>query len=281
MDRQNGSSGIDLPERLISLCRCAMLRPICMRRLIHSVQHMPLSSLIAGGELIRAAGGDGVELGTSRSRHLVFLPGFLTPAGAYRELLEPVAHAGTAITVPQLYRPTPSVLRGSFTARDEAIAAALIVGSIAATGPAVFLGGHSRGGQAAWLAAEQLQHEGIRISGLVLIDPVDGGNPRVPERFATARSTDFGFDPLIVGAANAGRCAPEAVNHGWFARAAGSSRHVVIDGMGHADVLDGIGGHVARRLCRGSSLDPRVARERVAELIEGYIERASDSPNGP
>ena len=85
------------------------------------------------------------------------------PQGAYRQLLAPVAAAGTAVTVPQLYRPSPAVLMERFTTNDEAQAAvALTRNGLGDGGAQVFLGGHSRGGQAAWLAAQQLRKQGIQ-----------------------------------------------------------------------------------------------------------------------
>lgn len=213
-----------------------------------------------------------MELGSATARHLLFLPGFLTPAGAYRQLLAPVAAAGTAVTVPQLYRPSPAVLMGRFTTSDEAQAAVALTRGLGDGGAQVFLGGHSRGGQAAWLAAQQLRKQGIQIDGLLLLDPVDGGNPRSPQRVATARPTDFGFEPLIIGAGAGGKCAPAAVNHEWFAKAVALSRHVVIQGMGHADVLNGVTGDLARRLCGGSTLTPHEAREQVSAVFMEYIE---------
>ena len=117
--------------------------------------------------LLTAAGG-------GAARTLVFLPGFMGSAESYRELLTPVAEGGTTVIVPQLYRRGVAALLGRVSVAAEAEAAAELVRATALERPesAVFLGGHSRGGQAAWRAAGLLA-PGLP-AGLVLLDPVDG-----------------------------------------------------------------------------------------------------------
>lgn len=84
---------------------------------------------------------------------LVFLPGFMSSAKSYTALLAPLVDAGVAVEVPQLYPRGLGALRGKHSVRQEAADAATLVREL--SGP-VFLAGHSRGGQAAWLAAGEL-----------------------------------------------------------------------------------------------------------------------------
>lgn len=222
-------------------------------------------------------------LGASRNRLLLFLPGFLASPAAYRELLDPVSGPDLTVFVPQLYFPSPRVLMGRYCVADEARAAADLVGDRQGLGVDVWLGGHSRGGQAAWIAASLLERAGHPCTGLILIDPVDGAGPRSSAPKATAKVAVFGGRPLIVGAGIGGPCAPQALNHYRFARAAPSSLHLVVADMGHADVLVGWNLTVGRRLC-GGGRNPQQARRTVTDLIDDYLSGAlsetSDLPPG-
>jgi pimeloyl-ACP methyl ester carboxylesterase len=89
---------------------------------------------------------------------LVFLPGFMTAGSSYRALLAPLQEAGLEVVVPRLYRPGWRALSGRFTVVEEAVRAREVVTALGAEGRAgpIWLGGHSRGGQAAWRCAELL-----------------------------------------------------------------------------------------------------------------------------
>jgi len=91
-------------------------------------------------------------------RVIVFLPGFMGSPESYRELLAPAVAHGAVAVVPRLYRRGPAALLGRVTVAAEAEGAAEVVRSVAAEHPGlpVILGGHSRGGQAAWRAASLL-----------------------------------------------------------------------------------------------------------------------------
>lgn len=207
----------------------------------------------------------GLLLAADAPRTLVFLPGFLSPAAAYRELLEPLAAAGVAeVRVPVFYRPGIPALLGHPSVSGEARAAAALVGDLVRQGRQVWLAGHSRGGQAAWLAAEQ-----VPVAGLVLVDPVDGSGPR-SRATTTARSAAFAVAPLVIGAGIGGRCAPEWLNHERFAAAAPTRIHVVVTGCGHADMLGGQVAAMGRRLCGGGA-DPEAARSTVTALIAAHL----------
>ena len=80
-------------------------------------------------------------------RVLVFLPGFMTAAESYVEVLTPVADAGVTVLVPQLYRRGVGALAGRVPVSSEAAAAADLVRVTAAERGTrlVHLGGHSRG----------------------------------------------------------------------------------------------------------------------------------------
>jgi pimeloyl-ACP methyl ester carboxylesterase len=231
------------------------------------------------------------EPGTANGRVLVFLPGFLSAAASYRMLLEPLTAHGISVVVPQLYRRGPAVLVGRFTVEDEArAAAALVRGEAGGRGDRlVVLGGHSRGGQAAWRAANLLAADGAAADGptahgaaadgptagrlpaaLVLVDPVDGAGRRPDLPTATADPVAFTCPCLVVGAGISGRCAPEPVNHRVFAAAAPNARHVIVDAIGHGDVLDDRPAATARRLCGGAP-DPTAGRAKVTALITDLV----------
>jgi pimeloyl-ACP methyl ester carboxylesterase len=130
------------------------------------------------------------------------------------------------------------------------------------------LAGHSRGGQAAWRAAQLL---GGECAGLMLVDPVDGGGgPRPAERTSTAAPVALNCAALIIGAGLGGRCAPAAVNHECFAEACPTATHVVVPDMGHADVLTGRALRLGRLLCGGGS-DPAAARRQVTDLMLEFM----------
>ena len=202
---------------------------------------------------------------------LVFLPGFMTPAASYRTLLEPVAAAGTTVIVPQLYRRGVAALAGRHPVAEEAAAAADLVRSTAARLPTapVLLGGHSRGGQAAWRAAALLARDGLP-AGVVLVDPVDGEGRTSTGPVATASPAGFDCPTLIIGAGIAGRCAPDDVNHRAFAAATPQARHVVVSSLGHADVLQGPARSIGRRLCGGAD-HPDAGRAACSALVTTFV----------
>jgi hypothetical protein len=101
---------------------------------------------------------------------------------------------------------------------------------------------------------------------------------RHPTTLAAAASpATFTARTLVVGAGLGGRCAPASVNHEHFAAAAPpGSTHVVIDSMGHGDVLDDRPARGARRLCGGSA-DARHERHIVAQLIGRFVSAKPDA----
>ncbi|MEI6622720.1 MAG: hypothetical protein WCP28_12520 [Actinomycetes bacterium] len=215
-------------------------------------------------------------LGDCDDRFLVFLPGFLISPDAYRGLLTRIAGADLTVVVPRLYRVGPSVMLGRFTADDEAQRAVEVVRDRCGADARMWLAGHSRGGQAAWLAARLLAEQGLVVDGLILVDPVDGAGPRSNEPHATKAPVQFEHRPLIIGAGLGGKCAPAAVNHDQFARAADPSWHVVVQDMGHADMLTGRALSLGRRLCGGGS-DPDSSRAAIQSMVEDYLAGRIDS----
>lgn len=192
---------------------------------------------------------------------MIFLPGFMTAPKAYRDLLQPVAEAGWTVIVPQLYPRGVAALLGRYPVGAEARGAAGLV-----AGRCV-LGGHSRGGQAAWLAA------GITpVAAVVLVDPVDGEGRRPSARTSTAVPAGFASPCLIIGAGIGGKCAPALVNHEQFAAATEQAEHVVVDDLGHADILSGRAQSFGRRLCGGGA-HPDRARARVSTVILEFLTR--------
>lgn len=214
-----------------------------------------------------------MRIAGSHSGALIFLPGFMSSAESYRALLEPVAAHGPTVIVPQLYKRGPAALFGRVSVAWEAAAAADLVRDTATEmdGP-VSVGGHSRGGQAAWLAASLLSPE--LPHRLVLIDPVDGEgrNPSTPT--STVSGAAVACPTLVVGAGIGGRCAPEPVNHHIFAAATPHSRHVVVEQLGHADMLNGRSRDFGRTLCTGAA-DPDPGRDVCSALISAFLEDTS------
>lgn len=207
----------------------------------------------------------------SGSDVLVLLPGFMIAAPAYAALAGSVADAGTTVIVPQLYRRGLGALAGRVPVAAEADAAIALIGDVQAERPGArfHLGGHSRGGQVAWLAARRPAGIGLPAS-LVLLDPVDGQGRRPVGPTSTAEPADLAVPTLVVGAGVGGRCAPAGVDHRQFARATPSARHVIVDGLGHADLLSGAGRRLGRRLCGGGP-DPDAARAVTAALVSAWI----------
>jgi len=212
-------------------------------------------------------------------RTLVFLPGFMTAASSYTTLLEPLTAQGISVVVPQLYRRGLGALLGRATVEQEASDAADLVRDLVGGGPVV-LGGHSRGGQAAFRATAALASTG-EVSGLVLVDPVDGSGRAPSVRTATATSAGFSVPCLVIGAGLGGRCAPEPVNHEAFADAMPLARHVVVTRLGHGDMLDDAPRARAARLCGGAD-DPDPGRAAVTRLLAWSVcGDTSEPPEDP
>jgi pimeloyl-ACP methyl ester carboxylesterase len=203
-------------------------------------------------------------------RVLVLLPGFMSSPSSYAALVAPVASAGVLVVVPALYPRGIAALGGRHTVEQEADDAAQLVRGLATGGRGVVLAGHSRGGQAAWRAANALAADSMPTA-LVLIDPVDGAGRQPSQRSATRVEAAFSTPAWVVGAALGGRCAPPAVNHRAFAEATPHARHVVVEDLGHADVLDGRSRALGRRLCGGAS-DPDPGRALVSALLLAAVD---------
>ena len=227
----------------------------------------------------------------------------MTAPSSFRALLTPLQDAGLEVVVPRLYRRGWRALSGGFSPVDEAVRARELVTSLRTTRTSVpiWLGGHSRGGQAAWRCAEMLATRDLgtsalfppadrgeparacdsgdlvspaqdtpTLAGLILVDPVDGAGRRPSGPDACARPASFDLPTLIIGAGRGGSCAPTAVNHEVFAAAAPTASHVVVTQLGHADVLSGPALRVGRALCGGGP-DPVAARLRVSALMLAAI----------
>lgn len=203
---------------------------------------------------------------------IVLLPGFMIAPAGYGALARSLAGAGPTVVVPQLYRRGIGALAGRVDVADEAARAVDLVRATALDHPGspVHLAGHSRGGQAAWSATGLLAATGSGPASLVVIDPVDGAGRTPTKPTSTALPVSWAVPTLVLGAGVEGRCAPDPVNHRQFARADPTARHLVVDGLGHADLLDGRARSVGRRLCGGGP-DPDAARGVLAGVLLAWI----------
>ena len=204
-----------------------------------------------------------LDLGVPSPRCLVFLPGFACPPGAYRSFLTPVALRVGRVVVPTVGHLVAEIA-GRSTPAEEAVRAVELVDALRADGARVWLGGHSRGGTVSWLAAGM-----ARVDGLVLVDPVFGGGPPW-QRPGSPPRIDPDCPVAILGFGVGGRCAPEDRNHEQFAAAMPEADHVVVDGCGHADVLDGVVGRFGRATCGHGgdrSRGMRAARDAVFDAL--------------
>ena len=203
-------------------------------------------------------------LGAEAASCLLFVPGFMTPVEAYRDLLEPLVSPDLQVGVLGFVPPGPRALLGRVTPQREAEAVAAVAAERLARGQQVQLGGHSRGGQVAWRAAES-----VEPGGLVVVDPVDGQGPRTgPE--ATRRAPAFAVRPTVVALGEPSRCAPAALGPRAFAAADPRARLVVVDGAGHADILGGRALTRGRLLCRGAA-DPGAVRAEVTAVLAAAL----------
>lgn len=202
-----------------------------------------------------------LDLGTARRGHLLFLAGFAVAPRAYTSLLAPVADAGLQVVVPKLYRRGLRVMTGRYSPDDEATAVIAIARNLTEVGGGpVWLGGHSRGGFVAWLAAPS-----IEPLGLVLVDPVSGGGrPRAAPEPPPRRTIHCPC--LVIGCEVGGPCAPEGRNHAEFARVAAGCTHIVVPDCGHADMLDGVDARLGHLAC-GHGRDPAANRAAITALI--------------
>jgi hypothetical protein len=206
-----------------------------------------------------------LELGQPDAhRCLLFAPGFLTAPSAYRMLLTPVAERIGRVVVVAPAASTVAMLRGRHAAEDQAADLVEVAHQLLSSGVEVLLGGHSRGGLVAYLAAPA-----VEASALVLVDPVSGGGgPRTPPEPLPV--VDPGCPTLVVGCGIGDRCAPVGRNHEVFAVAVPGCDHTVMADCGHADVLDGRSARLGRRLCGGSD-EPERARAAVTATLLAHL----------
>jgi len=200
---------------------------------------------------------------------MVFFSGFMVSPWSYRSLFAEIVSDGISIVAPQMYRRGPGPLAGRPSPTEEAEQGARLVEHLVATRrpDEVWLGGHSRGGQVAWRVAEHVDPDGV-----VVIDPVDGAGRNPTTLAAATESAAFKARTLVIGAGIGGRCAPAAVNHRHFATAAPlGSKHIVIESMGHGDMLDDRPARGSRLMCGGST-DPRHERSSVAEMVRRFVD---------
>ena len=204
--------------------------------------------------------GQQVWLGAQAQHCLLFVPGFMTGVDAYRGLLEPLVGPDLQVGILGFVAPGLRALLGRVSPEQEAEQVAAVAAECAARGQAVWLGGHSRGGQVAWRAAQI-----VEPAGLLVVDPVDGQGPRSGPA-VTLRPPTFRVHPLVIALGAPGRCAPAALGPRRFADADPRAELVVVDGAGHADILSGRSAARGRRLCPGSA-DPDAVRSRVTDLL--------------
>lgn len=201
-------------------------------------------------------------------RCLVFVPGFVVPAHAYATLLEPIAARWGRVVVLAPEASTIALLSGRHTAAQQAEQIGRLARDLRRDGTDVTLGGHSRGGFVAWLAARSVAPD-VEPAGLVLIDPVsgDGGPRKAPEPLPVL---DLACPSLVIGCGIGGRCAPTDRNHDVFAAARPGGRHTVVADCAHADVLDGWSARLGGLLC-GHGRDRPRARAAVTRVMLDFL----------
>lgn len=226
-----------------------------------------------GGRKLVITDEQALVIGDDWSQVLVFVPGFLARPHHYRTFLSETAGGSITVVCPLFPKSTLGALSGRPTPMEDATAAADLVDRIRSSHSpeSVWIGGHSRGGQVAWLTANALAIESTGCDGVVAVDPVDGSGPRAPQPNATAKPSEFEAPTLIIGAGVGTRCAPTGLNHAAFAACSpGVTEYVVYPDMGHADLLTGITGVIGRTLCK-SGRNPVDQRKATALHISRFL----------
>ncbi|MBK8914386.1 MAG: hypothetical protein IPM64_07235 [Phycisphaerales bacterium] len=143
------------------------------------------------------------------------------------------------------------------------------------------IGGHSRGGLAAWLVCEMLPG---RFAGIVGVDPVGGAGGRVSSR--GARSQPAGDEAMpgppavILGAGLGGSCAPAGRNYEqFFASTVGPAWKIVATEQGHGDMLDEKAATAAGQVC-DTSRNREPMRRLTAGLIVLTAQRGAPADSG-
>jgi predicted alpha/beta-hydrolase family hydrolase len=186
------------------------------------------------------------------------------PASAYREFLAPVRDAGIAVTPADVAGSVLAQASGRSTPEAEAMRVAQLAAELGRDSTPIVLGGHSRGGLVAYLAAAAVQP-----AALVLVDPVSGGGPPWAKP-APLPPVGWSGPTLVLGCGLGGHCAPTGRNHEVFAAALPGCAHTVVADSGHADLLDGHLRTFGRLLCaRGS--DPDRARATLAAQVVAFL----------
>lgn len=202
----------------------------------------------------------------------LFVPGFACPTRAYGAFLAAIGEADGAAGIDVRAHDPSSGPLAQVTGRskpgDEARRLVAVADELRADGEPLVLGGHSRGGLVAFLAAASVQP-----AALVLVDPVSGGGPPW-SRPEPLPAIGWSGPALVLGCGKGGHCAPEGRNHEVFAgaltTAAAGCTHEVVGDAGHADMLDGHLRTMGRLVCpRGS--DPDRARTQLAGHIVSFL----------
>ncbi|QOJ14530.1 MAG: hypothetical protein HRU75_07695 [Planctomycetia bacterium] len=228
---------------------------------------------------------------------VLFHHGFMTRNSFYDSILTHVASHGLIVIAPQSYEPGLGALSGNpnvvqeaefsrqivswtETGLEAAIRAAMTsdvrsdtsngkeAGAIKPLSNLLTIGGHSRGGLAAWLVCEALPG---RFAGIVGVDPVGGAGGRVSTRGTQPQSSSAesmaGPPAVILGAGLGGSCAPTGRNYEqFFAATAGPAWKIVAIEQGHGDMLDESAAVAAGQVC-----DTSRNRDPMRRLTAGLI----------
>ena len=195
----------------------------------------------------------------------------MTMPTSYRTVLDALADERTVVTAPRMYRPGPAVLTGHPTALQEAVAGVTLVEELrrSCDPGELWLAGHSRGGQVAWLVARDTAPD-----GLIVVDPVDGSGPRGARPLATTAPAAFGCRTLVIGAGPGGRCAPDPVNHLHFAGQRPLGRRTWSSPTWATPTCSTTGWRRAARLLCPGHAQPDLARQTVVELMRAFLDGA-------
>lgn len=220
---------------------------------------------------------------------LLFQHGFMVESSAYEGMLRHIASHGFVVVAPQMYQPGLMALLGTPTAFEEAeVASGLVewmtehlsaVTGVPARVDRLAIGGHSRGGKVAWLAALK---NPARFRAIIGVDPVDGrGGPAGNQPRVAAEPFPFSLPSLVIGAGLNGACAPTGDNYVQFYESSQSPAwRIVAKNYAHGDMLDEPVAAASAAFC-GTGADRESMRRATAGMMVLFLREALQRGGSP